>query len=268
MPRSTATTRDAAARSSASARSAIGAYRISYDIIDLGVNHYWDFRTNKLNTNSAQVVDLISGLDVYYKGTSSIANIYAVDGYNADLERANSDYFKSEPTIINNGMTALTIFAWIKLESAVAGQIRSILAHWESSTGNYRGFVFEIDDNHNMKLFLSPDGTFANQAAYTTTETLTDTSAWHFIVATYDTTNRGQFYLDTVQQTTSLTTGSHPSSINSSEVPVVLGTIVPSAPANFFDGLIGICGIAENKSMSSSEITQLYNITNTLGGYV
>jgi hypothetical protein len=48
----------------------------------------------------------------------------------------------------------------------------------------------------------------------------------------------------------------------------MIGARQPSVPAGFFDGKIGICGLAQNKSMSQAEINTLYQLTNALGRYV
>lgn len=264
MARTGATARTAAsARGAASARTTVGAYRVPIDLINLGVTHYWDFRTAKLGTNSASVVDPIGMLPMQYRGGTAISTVYVNGGYMADLERGSNDYFASSPIALSSGMTACTWFGWLKLESL--GTVRHIITQWETS-GNQRGFELRIQSNDTMELGLSVNGT--SQTFYGSSTTLVDTTAWHFITATYDTTNRGQFTLDGAAQSTSLTSGSHPPTINSSQVATTIGCNIPSAPANFFDGLIGIVGFAENKSMSSTEITQLYNLTNKLGSYV
>lgn len=244
-----------------SARTAVTAFRVPTALIDMGITSLWDFRTGKLGSNNKYVSDLIGNIGQNWLGTSALSSVYTSGEYSADLERTNSDYFSTNAVTLLNGTTNISFFSWVKLESAVGGQIRHMLSQWESSTGNFRGFTFRVNDSHQMEMFFSSDGTLANQAAYTTSETLTDTSNWHFIVGTYDTTNRGLIYLDSVLQTTSLSTGSHPASIFSGNISVLIGANVPSAPTNFFDGKIGICGIAKTTKFSQAQVSSLYDIT-------
>ena len=263
MARTVATTRTiASTRNIAAARTTIGAYRLPIDLIDLGVTHYWDFRTAKLGTNSRTVADLIGMYGAQFRGTSAIGSLYPTATYSADLERSNNDFFATSPLILQNGMTAISFFGWIKREST--GAIHHMISHWETS-GNQRGARSYITSD-TFELALSNNGTATT--TYTSTETLTDTASWHFYVMTYDTTNRCVITLDGVNLTTTLTSGSHPASINSSNISILLGANVPSATANFFDGLFGISGICVNKALSTSEKTYLYNLTNKLGGYV
>lgn len=238
-------------------------YRFPIDILNLGVTQYWDFRDGYSGNNSGKVQDMVDGIMANYRGTTALSSVYTANEYSADLERAASDYFMANDKALTNNVTSETWFAWVKRESA--GIANEIFTQWET-TGNQRGFMFRFLVTDVMELALSSNGTV--QALYDTTETLTDTTAWHFIVATYDTTNRGQFYVDKTIQTTTLTSGVAPASINSSPVGVMIGARQPSVPAGFFDGKVGICGIAQSKSMTQAEINTLYEITNVYGKYV
>lgn len=269
MARNVATTRSvASARPAATTRSAVTSYRVPSALYDLGITRLYDWRTGFDGSKRETVENMMGSGNLSFRGGTALSSIYTTGQYQVDLERtASNDYFTTNPMILTPAMTSITIFAWIKQESAVASQIRSIITHWET-TSNQRGFQFRVNGSNQMEIFFSSDGTIANQAAYTTTETLTDTASWHFLAGTYDTTNRGKIYLDTVAQTASLSTGADPATINSSQIALLIGANLPSAPSNFFDGLVGICGIAENRALSSAQITTLYNITNSIGRYV
>lgn len=249
-----------------SPRTAISAFKVPIDFVDMGITHLWDFRTGKIGSNNNSVADLIGTANLNWRGTSALSSVYTSGEYSADLERGNSDYFSSNPLFLTNGATAITLFAWIKQESAVLGQIRHMLSQWEGTSGNFRGFTFRIDNFNRMEMFLSSDGTLANQASYTTSETLTDTTNWNFVLATYDTTNRGQIYLNNTLQTATLSVGSHPASIFSSNVSVLVGANNPSVVANYMDGKIGICGIAQSTALSVAQQTSLYDVTRKLMG--
>lgn len=252
----------AAARTQASARSSTVPYRVPLQFKDLGVTRLWDFRTGFAGTNDAKAENMVGTGRMFFKGSTALSSVYAAGKYQADLERASSDFFATVPMVLTNGLTACTWFAWVKQEST--GTNRHVLTQFETA-GNQRGFQLRMITTDVMEVVLSLNGTASS--TYDTSTTFTDTSAWHFLLATYDTTNRTQIYLDKILQPTSLVAGSNPASINSSPVPVMIGANIPSAPVNFFDGLVGICGIAEGTSMTSAQITQLYNITNAIGAY-
>lgn len=239
-----------------SARTAVSAFRVPTAFIDMGISSLWDFRTGKLGSNSKYVSDLIGNIGQNWLGTSALSSVYTSGEYSADLERTNSDYFSTNPVTLQNGTTNLSFFAWSKFESTATQ--RHFLTHWETA-GNLRSFNSRLNASDQMEMNFSVNGT--SQTTYTTTETLTDTTNWHFIVFTYDTTNRGQIYLDGVAQTTTLTAGSHPSSIFSGNAPILIGANIPSTPANFFDGKIGICGIAKTTTFSQAQVSSLYDIT-------
>lgn len=258
MTRGQATTRNAATN-----RSGISPYRIPLAYRDLGITRLWDFRTGFNGTNNSKVENMVGSGRMFYRGGSALSSVYSSGKYQADLERTSNDYFATVPMTLTNGMSSVTFFAWIKQEST--GINRHVMTQFET-VGNQRGFQFRLISSDVMELVLSLNGTATT--TYDTSTTLTDTASWHFLVATYDTTNRAQIYLDKALQPTSLISGSNPASINSSQVAVLIGANTPSTPGNFFDGLIGICGIAEGTAMSSAQITTLYNITNAIGAYV
>lgn len=246
-------------RSVTASRSSASSYFVPIDFVDMGIKHLWDFRTGKSGANSSTVMDMIGNLPMNYLGATAISSVYTSGQYSADLERGSSDYFSSNPRRVLGGSTSLTLFAWVLLESI--GTQRHILTQFEPS-GNQRSFLIRLSSTNNLEVILSPNGT--NQCTYTSTSTLTDTSNWHFIAFTYDTTNRGIFYLDDVTQTTT-NSGGHPASLYDGNIALLLGATQPATPANFFDGKIGICGLA-NSAMSSTNLSRLYNITRTLMG--
>lgn len=264
MPRTTATTRSAATtRTAASARSAIGAFHLPQALIDLGVSHLWDFRTAKLGTNDGRVIDLIGGLTMRFAGTSALSAVYPTATYSADLERNNSDYFKTMPKVLQNGATAITVFMWVNRESI--SSVQQLFTQWET-TGNMRSFKASVLASNLLDFQLSLDGT-TTTAQYTTVESFTDSTNNHLLRFNYDLTNRCQIFVDEVAQTVGLT-GSHPASIFSGATPVLIGCQIPSAPANFWDGIDMMVGICLNKSLSTAEGAYLYQLTNALGSYV
>lgn len=243
------------------ARSNLSAFRLPYSLIDMGLTHIYDFRTGFLGANSRAVKDLRNKLDISWRGGTALSSVYTAGEYQADLERSSNDYFSSNAYSYGS-MSALTYFAWIKREST--GAIHHILADWETA-GNQRGSRLYLTGDV-FELSLSTNGT-AN-TSYTSTESLLDTGSFHFIVVTYDTSNRCTMTLDGVDLTVSLTAGSHPATINSSGVPKMIGANLPATPANFFDGIIGICGVFAGKALSSAEKATLRTLTNAVGAYV
>lgn len=238
------------------AGTALSAFKVPIDFVGMGITNLWDFRTGKLGSNNSSVADLIGTANLNWRGTSALSSVYTSGEYSADLERSNNDHFASNPLTLNNGTTQLSFFAWFKVESITT--LRHFLTHWDT-VGNQRGFNSRLNATDQMEMNISVNGT--SQSTYTTTETLTDTTNWHFILFSYDTVSRGQIFLDNVAQTTTLTAGSHPASIFSGNVPVLIGANLPSAPANFFDGKIGICGIARSTALSSTQRDRLYEVT-------
>lgn len=264
MARTTATARTVAStRSSASARTAISAYRVPVDLLNIGVTHLWDWRTGFIGSNNVSVASMIGNVGISYKGGTAISSVYTSGLYQIDLERSNSDAFVSNAVKFINGATAITCFAWIKHESVSSA--RAIMTHWETTAGQRRFMMRHIAANQ-YSLSLSENG--STQAVYDSDSAFSDTGTWRFIVMTYDTTNRCVMYRDNVTISNSLTSGSHPASIFSGTEPLMIGAQLPSAPTNFWDGNIGICGICDNYAMTSSQASTLYAITNKIGGYV
>lgn len=262
MPR-TLVSRSLVARSIVN-RLAASAFRVPYALWDLGVSHLWDFRTGYTGANSRNVKDLKDGVDMRYAGGSALSAVYTAGFYRADLERGNADYFVSRNVVLTNGATAMTYFGFIKIETA--GSVnRNILTQWEPST-NQRGFLFRVDNTDVISLVLSSNGTL--QAVYSTSATLTDTAAMHSIIATYDTTNRAIIYVDGVAWSTSLISGSHPASIFSPDIPLMIGASTPSAPAGYWDGYVGLNGIIKDRALTATEVSNLHKILNNLGTYI
>lgn len=243
-----------------SSRASAGVYRIPIAFFDMGLTYLWDFRTGFNGTNSRTVTGMISNCPMFYRGTTAIGSVYTAGGYSIDLERTNSDYLATNPISYGASITSMTYFAWIKREST--GAIHHIHADWETA-GNQRGSRLYLNSD-TFEVSLSTNGT--TNTSYTSTETLTDTTNWHFITATYDTTNRCQMRLDNSALTVTLTAGSHPANINSSRIAKMIGANLPTTPANFFDGKIGICGVAINKALTTAEQTFLYDFTGKLMG--
>lgn len=266
MARTVASSRTAAsARSSSAARSNITSSRMPIELLDLGVTQMWDFRTGFDGTKQTLVVDVLGGgkSDLQFKGTTALSSVFTTGFYQADLEAGNSDYFRSSNVQLVDNTTALTLFAWIKLKNI--NVTRTILSQWET-VGNRRGFSVRVNSSNKIDLLLSPTG--GTLASYDTNDTLTDTSAWHFITAQYDTTNRAKFTIDLTVKANTLTSGTDPAGINSGANQIMVGGQIPSSPTNFFDGLVGICGIANTTSMTATQISTLYQITNSIGRYV
>lgn len=253
----------ASARNTASARAATTCYRIPIEYYDLGITRLWDFRDGFTGAKTGMIKNMMGKGDMFWRGGTAISTALTTGTYAIDLERLNDDYLSTNPMVFTNGMTAFTVFAWIKLESN--GGVRHIITQWEPTT-NQRGFELRMQNNDTLELGLSVNGTA--QTFYATTETLTDTSGYHFVTFSYDTTNRGQATFDKVAQTVSLISGSAPASINSSNTAMLIGANNPASPANIFDGFIGICGICEGTVLTSAQIAQLYNFTNSVGNYV
>ena len=256
-------TRSAVSRTSVS-RDALDVFRLPVSLIDLGLTCFWDFRTGKTGVNSPVVKDLRNKNDVGFRGTSSLSSVYTNGVYGADLERSLNDYFSSKAMSYGSGFTELTIAMAFKIETA-GGLNRHMISHWDALT-NQRGFLLRLDASDQVTLGLSNNGT--SQSFYTSAETITDTADWHTVIATYDTTNRGQIYLDGVAMTVTLASGSHISSIFSGGIPTLIGGVGPSSPGNYWDGMIGITELFIGSALTAQEAASIHAQIMTLGEYV
>lgn len=264
MTRAVATTRTAAsARSTALAHTAQIAYRVPIDILNLGVTQLWDFRTGYTGQKKASIQDMVGKFPMYWKGTTAVSSIYTTGFYQVNLERSNSDYFKSVAGPIVWTGANMTLFMWVKRESI--GSVQNLLTHWET-TISQRGFKLQVLAANTIDMQMSNNG--VTTCNYTTSATFTNTSAWHFIVFTYDTINRAVLYIDNVSVAMPLTAGTNPAIINGGPVEILIGAQTPSTPTSFYDGLFGICGMAVGTAMTSAQASTLYNITNRIGRYV
>lgn len=268
MARTVATARtEAASRTGANARTAQSPSRIPIDLIDLGVTHFWDFRTGFSGANSTNVMGVLGAVGLDYLGGTSISSVYTAGEYSADLERTNTDYFRSGMAKLNaSGLTTtlITVFAWLKKEST-ANQVG--LAQWRPS-GSQRGWQLRFTATNLANHFVSGNGTTVN--GWTSDAAVLADTNWHLHSFTYNaSTTTMTMYQDTTVFTNTLTSGTAPATISVPNERVWVGALadVNDAPTIVFDGKVGMCGVAVGTVMTAAQITTLYQLTNSVGKY-
>lgn len=274
--RTAASTRTAAsARTSASVRTASPQFHMPVGILDLGITHFYSWRGGHAGANPRDVADEIGNLNVTYRGGSALSSVYSAGNYYADLELSSTDYFKSLDTKISpTAMTAFTLFAWYKLEATNAGGMQLISCYRQSGTLRswslrYVGSTGVPGYPNAWRMFLTSDGSNATQYTKTTVGDHASDLGWHFVTYTYA-PGGDTFYVDGVNVGADTTQGTLPASIFNPTQGLDIGMLTASGggTSSPWDGRIGLCGFSINTTLSSAQVTTLYNATNAIGRYV
>lgn len=209
-----------------------------------GLVGYWK---EDETTNGAAATDS-SGNSTSLTDSGTVVRTAGKFGNGGDFESGSSQYQSIGDNAVLSITGSLTLAAWIRPESVSAGTY-NIIAKWDGSNESYRLYqsadelVLEIESNNTLTTVA------ANLAA----------STWYHVGATYDSaSSTGKIYLNSSEQSTT-TAGTIPSSIGDDGGAFHIGAEdANNTPKNFYDGIIDEARVY-NRSLSSAEISQLYN---------
>lgn len=273
MARTGATTRTASStRTGAAARTSISPFRVPIDILDLGVTHLWDWRTGFTGANKNNVQASIGGPGVSGFNVN-LATIYTTGEYEVLLDGVN-DFFRSgDLKIASSAMTAFTMFGWYKMTATNTGGMQLLSQYKQISTQRAWSlrYIGSSDATYpnSWRVFLSRDGQNATQYTVTTNAEYVTDLAWHFFIYTYTPTT-DVIYIDGTAVAKTVTQNAIPTSIHVPQQSIDIGMLTPGGGGSsaFWNGRIGLCGLSTTTALSSTKVTDLYNLTNKLGTYV
>jgi len=251
-----------------SVRSNLGAYRVPYSFIDLGVTNLWDFRTGYMNTDSKTVADVIGSRDLDWYGGTAIGSVYTTNEYSALLAAASSDYFRGPR---GKPLGTLGQFSMIAFFRATTTGINQALFSLFDTVGNNRAFEFLFLSNNRLSLQLSSTGSSVTADYRATATTLSDTAVWHSYAFVFDGSGTPSItlYKDGAVIGSALNAGAIPATMYNSLAPLAIGTaFVATVPTDFANGKIGITAASSTTVWSADTILKLHNSINALGGYI
>ena len=150
-----------------------------------------------------------------------------------------------------DGATELTVMAWIKMDSLIAGN--RIMSKWGGSSGE-KTFLFTIPGSAEDELRLIVfDGTDTNSR--TTTASNLTTATWYHVVATFTATNTTKIYVNGVDQTISADSDTVSSLQNGTE-NLQIGHETDSSEDGI-DGLIDEVAIF-TRALTPTEVLDIY----------
>jgi len=185
-----------------------------------------------------------------------------------DLELGSSQYARITDAS-QTGLqftTAMTLEAWVKIESAPSDSNLSIASKFENtSSQNQRSYWFRYMDAAGAKtlsLIVSDDGT--NAESLSVSQTLTVGTWYHVAVTWLGSTSTAKFYVDGSQVGTDQT-GAVTSLFNN-DAPFAVGVINDDAPSNFFDGLVSLVrawSVVRTEAEISANICNVFGTATT-----
>ncbi len=82
-----------------------------------------------------------------------------------------------------NFENSFTLVGWIKRESTDSDMI--MVAKYDYGNNN-RAYCFQLNNSNNLRLIVSPDGTYSSAYEVTGGAALTSTSNWYHVAAVFD----------------------------------------------------------------------------------
>jgi len=151
---------------------------------------------------------------------------------------------------------SFTLAGWIKRSSAGGNMV--LVSRYAYGAGiDERAYRLQLTENDNLRLVVSPDGTYSADYAVTGGSVLTSTTSWYHVAAVFDAdAKRLKLYKDGVldaDQTVTYNT------VFNADAPFMLAANLRDGAAELrFDGLMDEWR-ACNRALSSSEIQTLAN---------
>jgi len=148
-----------------------------------------------------------------------------------------------------NPTASFTVGAWVKADQTIADGI--IFAKW-NFTDSERSFLLRQNTGF-WHLHASTDGTSNSQV---TSTTAISTSAFQFIVGTYDGSNL-KIYVDANLEDTTAFSGT----LKTDTMNLSIGSYNTASPSGFYEGSLA-APILMGAAMDQTQITDMYNLGN------
>jgi hypothetical protein len=219
-----------------------------------GLRGYW--RLDEADTGSRA--------DSSPTGSNTLNNINGVSwtagghtGNASDFESSNSQYLKieSNQAVGLNLDHSFTLAGWIKRESTSSHMV--LASKYSFGTGiDDRAYRFQLY-NDQLRLIVSPDGTYADAYSVTGGTSLTSTTNWYHVAAVFDAgAQRLKLYLNgnlDADKAVSYST------VFQSNAPFMLAAnMLDGSPGQCYDGLMDEWRVY-NRALSQGEIQALMN---------
>lgn len=198
-----------------------------------GLRGYWHLNeadTGERTDSSPTASNTLSNINgVSWTSNGKIGNA-------SDFERGSSQHLKIESyqTVGLGFDHSFTLVGWIKRESTGSDMILASKYDYGVSDRAYR---FQLTSGNNLRLIVSPDGTYNSAYSAVGSSTLTSTSNWYHVAAVFDAgAQKIRLYLngnlDAEHNVTYDT-------VHQSDAPFILGANLNNGqPTQFFDGLM------------------------------
>jgi len=211
-------------------------------IEEANLKGHWKFNGNA--TDALGVNNLTeNGSPVYASGQVSQA---------VDLEASSSQSL----SITDGAQTglditgALSISAWIKMESLPGGSSNFIVAKSNDGAGSW-AYFFDVDTTNQVRFLVSQDGSATNFAI--TGTTVLEVDVWYHVVGVFIPSTSIAVYVNGVRD--GLNTTSPVASINDNSVAFTIGASADGS--KYFDGMIDEVQIW-NTDLTAAQIYELY----------
>jgi hypothetical protein len=214
--------------------------------------------------------------DKYWNITQSIADTYSdknksvlttntgIDLNEQTLELDGDDDYISVPDNFNFG-SALTVSGWFKKDVTDLGD--TMISQYDTGA-NKRSFRLYGEDGTRYYVVLSNDGTYTSghRIVFRSDNDVFPVGVWTHITFTWDGSDL-KAYTNGILQSGSFTYNEFDGDIYNSDADLTIGSsLTNSIPATFFPGSIDETLIF-NRTLSASEVTDLYNKGFNLGDY-
>jgi hypothetical protein len=200
-------------------------------------------------------------------GSNALTNIGGVNwatgriGNASDFENSagTTQYLKIESgeAVGLNFDYSFTLVGWLKRESVPNSDV-TLAAKFAYGTGiNDRAYRLQFTNNNNLRLIVSPDGSYSSDYSVTGGASLTSTTSWYHVAGVFDAgAQRLKLYVNGNLDADKVVTYN---TVFNSTAPFMLGaSLLDGAAAHGFDGLLDEWRIY-NRALSQSEIQALLN---------
>ncbi len=227
-------------------------------ILSSGNRGYWHF--DEANTSDRIDSSSNGNMLTNINGVSWTTN--GKIGNASDFERDNSQYLKIESyeaVGLNFGLS-FTLAGWIKRESTGSDMV--LVSKYDYGT-NDRAYRLMINSDNNLRLIVSPDGTYNSAYSAIGGATLTSANDWYHIAAVFDAgAQTFKIYLNGILDAELNVTYN---TVFQSSAPFVVGADMNNGQAaDFYDGLMDDWRVY-SRALSATEIQTLSGILTPMG---
>lgn len=211
-----------------------------------GLTHYWD-----LDETSGNRSDSGSGTAATLTDTNTVTNATGKLSNAASFEYSNSEYLVVNDQSDLRFSGDFTISAWVKMSSTDA---KTIISKDNGSSGASREFLLYIASTNTLSCYLFGD---LDLVLLQETTNLLSTGTWYFVCARRD----GNTLKLRVNGNTDVTTSVSAIGTTGGTSAFAIGQqgFLNFALSSYWDGEIDEVGFWQTRSLSDSEVDQLYN---------